>query len=133
MARKKSENVFIVMWDETGLEGIVPLDLSEMSEKKQMQRELLVRLTSADGRLPEDYASNPYAKKIGHTLWAMKMRAQANGHRHYEIYILTTSKDITQKVLENLFAENPQAIVDLIREKGKVVFDGRRRDTPVIT
>lgn len=60
------------------------------------------------------------------------LRAKLNEHRNYEIYVLEADKVIDRKNLESLFKDQPQRIVDLIREQGFKICDCRRTREPVI-
>lgn len=104
-------NTFIVMWCMDGLEAIVPVDMDQFGDGAAMLHKL-------------QGTENDYAAKINRTLQMMEIRARFNGQRHYEIYTIQTN-DISQQTMEELFEDNPQMIVDLIREKGKNIFNGR--------
>ena len=107
-----ADNHFLIMWDELGLDGLVPVDYCKLGDGGDM-------LAKLEG------VQNTYAQEIGRTLFMFKLRAQANSQRHYEIYSLTTTGDITEQFIKDMFESNPQNIVDLIREKGVQVYSNR--------
>lgn len=120
--RRKSvlnDNYFIIMWDELGLECIIPVDMVKLGDGGDMLAKL------EDGE-------NKYAKQINRTIWMLKMRARFNSQRHYEIYCLITNPDITEKMLREQFEYNPQGMVDLIREKGVKIHSDRANEAPRI-
>ena len=112
-------NDFIVMWSREGLECIVPLEINKLND-------------SADFLAKLEDKENTYKKEISKMIWMMKLRAQANSDRHYEIYKLTTSDGITKEQLEEMFEDSPQMIVNLIREKGVKIYSGRATEKPKI-
>ena len=80
----------------------------------------------------EDNDVLPYEQKLGKQLFMMKIRAQVNTQRHYEIYSLTTDPGIDKETIEVMFEKSPQQIVDLIREKGVQLYSNRATGKPVI-
>ncbi len=108
-------NIFIVAWDMTGLECII--------DAHELQGEDVIRALRGDK-----------GSKLGQTLFYLTMRARANTHRHYEIYSIHTTSEITKEALEELFNKNPQAGADLIREHGTKIYSDRlTTKTQVIT
>ena len=111
----KEQNLFMVVWDMTGLEAVVNVD--ELAEADTM--------TALKG----EKGSN-----IGQVLFYWTMRARANNHRHYEIYTIRTTQDLTKEDIEQWFERNPQAAADMIREHGNKVYSDRvNTKTQVIT
>jgi hypothetical protein len=53
------------------------------------------------------------------------LRARSNPQRHYEIYTITVEPDISLKDIEDMFKDTPQAIVDLIRQRGHRLYSDR--------
>jgi len=113
------DNMYLVMWDNTGLECIIEIDMFKIGDGGDMLAIL------------ED-TENTYAKKLSGMLKMMKLRAQFNTQRHYEIYGLRTSGSITKEQLEFMFENNPQSTVDLIREKGIKIRSDRASERQVI-
>ncbi len=114
----ENENLFIIMWCSEGLECIVPIDQDELVQDT-------CRILSSDKDLL-------YTSKLSTLFWSLKLRASMNSQRHYEIYILTTDKDIVKEDLEKMFETTPQMIVNLIRQKGKKFYSDRASEKPKI-
>jgi hypothetical protein len=112
-------NDFIVMWCNSGLECIVPLEINKLDDGANFLAKLEDR-------------ENEYLKEINRMIWMMELRARANPDRHYEVYKLTTSDGITKEQLEEMFEDSPQMIVDLIREKGVKIYSYRATEKPKI-
>ena len=106
------DNHFLVMWCSEGLECIVPIDVTKLSEGADM-------LAMLEDR------ENDYGKEMGRLLWMLKIRAQTNSQRNYEIYKLVCSGEITQENLESMFEQNPQNAADLLRSKGVKLYGER--------
>ena len=103
------------MWCNEGLECIIDLKAWQKEhddwEKKYMWQTLKQEsLRDIEPKIP---------------LQMMIMRAQANHHRKYEIYTITTERSITEKVIKDMFESTPQAIVNLIRERGEKIYANR--------
>jgi hypothetical protein len=102
-------NFFIVSWDMTGLECVI--DAGAM-----MSDEVMAALKSPTGKADS---------RIGSILHQLRLRAQYNLQRHYEIYTIHTSKAIGKEDLEDMFEQAPQAAADLIRARGQPVYSDR--------
>lgn len=102
MTTSKSR-VYICMWDENGFEVL--------KDCTSWERDSLLN-TLADKPL----------KPAPVNLQAMTMRARFNPQRNYEIYTFNTIEDFDEESLWKLADENPQALVDMIREKGKKLY-----------
>lgn len=96
----EASNCYIVMWDMTGLECII--DAAELQSQDVM---------AALGDKP--------ANRLSQTLSMLELRARLNSQRYYEIYTITTSKDIHKDDLVRLFEDHPQSAADLIRNRGQ--------------
>jgi len=55
-------------------------------------------------------------------LQAMTMRARFNPQRNYEIWTFNTEESIDEETLWKLAEENPQALVDMVRNNGKRLY-----------
>jgi len=55
-------------------------------------------------------------------LHALMMRARLNSQRNYEIWTFNTTEDIDEETLWQIADETPQALVDMIRERGKRLY-----------
>lgn len=111
---------YLLSWDIHGLEALIPLD-PMLDKVEQVDKELLFKRL-AD---PEGEHHNPAYVELNHTLNMLMMRARYNSQRHYEIYTIDTTEDITEEWLREMFEDNPQGTVDLIRERGTKLFSDR--------
>jgi len=113
-------NLFIVSWDNTGLEAVVDVtedrDLSDAFEQEKIF-DLI--------RDPEMMPRNNHLIRINQMVNAMIMRAMANPQRHYEIYSVTATRDITAQNLRDLFKSGPQGAADMIRDRGNKLYSDR--------
>jgi hypothetical protein len=105
-------SLFLIMWDEYGLECC--LDVTQ-AEKDMVWAEL----------------SNTTSPKI--PIHLLMMRARVNSHRHYEIYTVRGNEGVSADDLIELFTTNPQGAADLIRQSGIQVYSNRLTKSPVIT
>ena len=112
------EYTFIIMWCSEGIECCIPLDMTKLGDGANMLAQLEDR-------------ENDYQREMSRLLFMLTLRARANTQRHYEIYKLITA-GITQEQIESMFESNPQGIVDLIREKGVVLYSDRTKEKPKI-
>ena len=111
----REQNLYMIVWDMTGLEAVIPLD--ELAEEDTMSA-----------------LKGEKSSRIGQTLQYSLMRARANMHRCYEIYTVRTSGDLTREDLADWFHADPQAAADMIRERGtKIHSDRRDKKVQVIT
>jgi hypothetical protein len=102
----EDSNIFIVVWDMTGLEVVI--------DARELQSEDVMR------KLRDEKGS-----KLGQTLFYLTQRARANTHRCYEIYSIHTNPDIDKMTMVDMFHENPQASADLIRARGTKIYSDR--------
>ena len=65
---------------------------------------------------------------LGH----LKLRAQYNTQRHYEIYIVEAVDGITADDIREMFEANPQYAADTIRRLGTCFHSDRATEKPVI-
>ena len=101
----------LAMWSREGLECVI--DITE-EEKKCMWAEL-------QGKTYEP----------GFSLEILKLRAQANFQRQYEIYTFNSGNFKLTEV-RNMFEQMPQTIVDWVRVNGNKIYSDRSVETPVI-
>ena len=99
------------MWCSDGLECVI--DITE-EEKKCMWAQL------------NDKKYTP-----GFSVDMLKLRAQFNSQRHYEIYTFD-SGDFGLTDVRNLFERTPQTIVDFIRENGTMIYSDRVSDSVIV-
>ena len=101
----------LAMWCSEGLECVIDITAEE---KKCMWAEL-----------------NGKKYKPGFSLDTLKLRAQFNSQRHYEIYTFD-SGDFSLTDVRNLFETTPQVIVDFVRENGTKIYSDRVRDSVIV-
>lgn len=103
-----STRKFLLVWCIEGLETCV--DITEYERKCLM----------ADIAGTEKPVFNH-----GYVLEAMRLRAMCNTHREYEIYLIA-AEGITKEEIIEMFDDDPQPLVDLIRAKGVKVHSDYR-------
>jgi hypothetical protein len=125
----KKQNLFIVSWDNTGLEACI--DITEDRDRSEIfEQDKLFDII----RDPDTVPRNEHLVKVNQMVSAMMMRARFNPQRHYEIYTVTTDRGITQQDLRDLFETSPQTAADMIRERGNRLYSDRvNRKQIVIT
>ena len=112
MKKTYKEHQFIVMWDCYGLEYIGNITASEQAKT----------WAALQGK--------PFEVTIPN-LMHMKLRAQANSQRHYEIYVFDT-EDVHADSVREQFDACPQSMVDWIREYGDETYSDRVRDSVIV-
>ena len=106
---------FVLMWDNTGLEYIGDV-------------------TAADQNKMWSALQGKPATVTIPNLMHMKLRAQANPQRHYEIYFCDAQDGITVDDLRDMFESSPQMAADTIRKLGHCFYSDRAdADQVVIT
>jgi hypothetical protein len=98
-----NSKVYICMWDETGFEVI--RDVSSWE-----------RQAFLDKLAGQKTAPAPV------NLQALTMRARFNPQRAYEIWTFNTTEDLDELTLWSYAEENPQALVDMIRDRGQQLY-----------
>ena len=112
-------NAYIFAWDEFGIESIVPITEYEHWDKQQLMEMLR----------DKPRRRNPLDLIVRNLI----LRAQVNAQRHYEIYAIDCEKEMDEKFWRRSWAEDPQGMADIIRERGHKLFSARRTQQPVIT
>lgn len=105
--KEPEDNIFLLVWHMEGLEAIV--DIRDIDAADTMSR-----------------LKGEPATALRSQLNYFILRARFNSHRHYEIYSIHTSKDISESDLQGLFEDDPQSAVDLIRKRGTMLYSDRR-------
>ena len=121
MPKKRKTELFLVMWDMLGLECVVPISPLQ-KEIDQYKKEECWRV------LANQTEGNDPSSALNHLVNGMILRAKFNSQRHYEIYSVNAVNGITEKDIEELFNQNPQAAADLIRERGTKIYSDRMLD-----
>ena len=98
------ENVFAIMWDCNGLEAV-----------EQVPDPALATFAVLQNREP------PKTPNIN--MWAL--RARFNPQRNYEIYVVTTTPEITREDIRAMFEADPQTAADTIRRLGHKFYSDR--------
>lgn len=111
-------NAYIFAWDEFGIESIVPITEYEHWDKQQLMEMLK----------DKPRKRNPLDLIVRNLI----LRAQVNSQRHYEIYAIDCAKEMDEKFWRRSWAEDPQGMADIIRERGHKLFSARRTQQPVI-
>lgn len=100
-------HTFLAMWDMHGLEYLVDITADE-------QRVVWEKLQGKNS--PRHSYANPLH---------LKLRAQANVQRHYEIYLFSVSEGITEEDVRQMFENSPQHAADTIRQIGNCYHSDR--------
>lgn len=98
---------FLVMWCNEGLEYVADIT-------KDQQRVMWEKLQGRES--PKHSYANPFH---------LRLRAQANPQRHYEIYIIDADDGVGEDDIREMFKVSPQTAVDTIRNKGIVFYSDR--------
>lgn len=105
--------VYICMWDENGFEVL--------KDCTNWERQSLL-----------DTIAGRNLKPAPVNLQAMTMRARFNPQRNYEIWTFNTEEDLDEDTLWEYAEENPQALVDMIRDRGKRLYANEKNTEPRI-
>lgn len=109
-SRKKKDKSFLVVWDMLGLESIFSIDDAMLEVENYEKEKVWKTLKEEDiGKKP-----NPIPLQL------LIMRARYNSQRSYEIYSFSTT--MTESEVRKIFAEDPQPIVEWIRENGNKIY-----------
>ena len=109
-SRKKKGNSFLVVWDMLGLESIFSID-DAMAEVENYEKDKVWKTLKEE---PIGKKPNPIPLQM------LIMRARFNSQRNYEIYTFNTT--MTMNEVRTFFADDPQLIVDWIRENGNKIY-----------
>lgn len=60
-----------------------------------------------------------------HNLFHMRLRAQYNPQRHYEIYFIGVDDEIVEQDITEMFNNDPQMAADTIRARGECFYSDR--------
>lgn len=109
-SRKKKQYNFLVVWDMLGLESIFSVD-DALQEVENYEKDKVWKTLKEEtvGKCP-----NPIPLQM------LIMRARYNSQRSYEIY--TFKSTFTMSEVRKLFADDPQLIVEWIRENGNKIY-----------
>ena len=126
MATKKTGanmSKFILFWDCYGLESCI--DITEDVERgNDFEKESLFERIKNPDKVPQ----NEPVTKLNRMVHMLQLRAQFNPQRNYELYMINTTKGITDKDIFQWFSDDPQAAVDRCREIGTKLYSNRATD-----
>ena len=105
----EDDHLFLASWDNTGLEYLVNLTAKE--------KDALFAILKGEKK---DFNS-----WLQSTVAGMTLRARYNTQRHYEIYSFWVNKGIDEKAVREMFKQDPQGTVNLIRVKGNKIYSDR--------
>jgi hypothetical protein len=114
-SRKKKLNRFLVVYDMLGLESIFDIDHA-MGIVESYEKQLV--WSKLKGSELEVKRPNPIP------LQQILLRARVNNHRSYEIYTFSTSMSVSE--VRKQFSNDPQPIVNWIREHGEKIYSDYR-------
>lgn len=106
MAKKKPSHRLLLVWDCLGLEYCA--DITEIDKKIMWQT---MKGEEATICLPN----------LNHLI----LRARYNPQRHYEIYTVDVDCDVTADDMRAMFDSTPQAMADLVRDRGIKLYSDR--------
>lgn len=109
-SRKNKTKHYLAMWDMQGLECLYDVDLY-MNRNNEWDKKKIVSILKEE-KLPEKPPQIP--------LQHMILRARVNSQRCYEIYEFNST--LAYKELIEVFNDNPQPVVEWIRDNGKKVY-----------
>ena len=109
-SRKNKTKHYLAMWDCNGLECLYDVDL-HMNRNNEWDKKKIVSILKEE-KLPEKPPQIP--------LQHMILRARVNSQRCYEIYEFNST--MGYKELTEVFNDDPQPVVEWIRENGKKVY-----------
>ena len=119
-SRKKIKH-YLAVWDCNGLESLHDVDY-HMDRYNEWEKQQVVAILKEE-QVP--------ARPTGIPLKMLILRAKFNSQRAYEIYEFTST--LKYKELTEAFNDNPQPIVEWIRENGvKVYSDYVRQERKMI-
>ena len=107
----KTTNAYVIIWCSTGLESVIPIGQYELIDRENTFR----ILSDAD----------PLSNPLNHIISTSVIRARYNSQRHYEIYAIEAHDGITERDIETMFENNPQASADLVRNIGHKIYSDR--------
>ena len=110
---KPKHNLFITMWDTLGFECIVDITSYERTK-------LLHVIKGEDSEL-----------KPPVSVYHLLIRAKANPQRFPEIWTFTTTGDITEESLLEISKDDPQMLVDMIRDLGHNLYTAPKQEAVI--
>jgi uncharacterized protein YrzB (UPF0473 family) len=109
-SRKNKTKHYLAMWDNQGLECLYDVDL-HMNRYNEWEKQKVIAILKEE-QIPTLSSGIP--------LQMMLLRARVNMQRAYEIYEFNSTMAYDE--LKEVFNDDPQPIVEWIRENGKKVY-----------
>ena len=110
---KPKHNLFITMWDTLGFECIV--DITSYERAKLLH---IIKGEETELRAPVNF-------------YHLLLRAKANPQRFPEIWSFTTTDDITHEALLEISKDDPQMLVDMIRDLGHNLYTAPKQEAVI--
>ena len=123
MSKSKTRK-YLASWDNNGLEVVFDLTEEESRCREEEKSAILTILGEPDVDFPKTHPLG-FDHWFNNIIHVLTMRAMANTPRHYEIYAINTSGDITKEDIEALFSESPQNAAELFRSRGVKIYSDR--------
>jgi len=112
---------YIVSWDMLGVEFFE--EITEHHPENWAKNHLFDSIKQ----------SKKVEKPMGFSIQSLKLRAQFNSHRHYEIYVFTSNDDITKTDIQDWFTADAQSFADWVRKNHSYkIWDERATKKAVI-
>ena len=109
-SKKNKAKHYLAMWDMQGLECLFDVDL-HMNKYNEWEKQKVVSILKEE-QVP--------IQPQGIPLQMLILRARANSQRTYEIYEFNST--VKYDELKEVFNDDPQPVVEWIRENGKQVY-----------
>ena len=107
---------YIVSWDCEGVEFFQ--EITEHHPDNWAKNHLF------DSIKQSKKVEKPFSFPLQHLI----LRAQANHHRNYEIYVFTSTMEVGPKEIKAWFTRDPQGFADFVREHHSYQVYNNRRD-----
>jgi hypothetical protein len=101
-------NAFLMSWDCTGVEAIIPISQYE-------DWDTVNAFSVLEGKTP---SPSPLNSMIN----AILMRARFNAQRFYEVYAIDCDTCITEQDWRDMWDSSPQATAELVRARGVKLY-----------
>lgn len=106
-------NYYLVSWCNTGFESVI--DITKYSPEK-IGKSNFVKSLSGEKIGYEEI-------ELNRMITSLTLRARLNPQRNYEVYAFMSTVDF--ETIEEVSQQEPQVLVNCIRESGVCLFNGR--------
>ena len=110
---------FLISWNENRLDSLS--DITQYETQWGLENDDIIHAIN-NTKMP----TNP----VNHIYTYTLLRARFNSHHYFEVYGLIT-EDISEEEIEEMFNDNPQQIVDIIRTRGVCFYDNKRKENKI--